>query len=138
MPETNDVSTIKDNVQALYEMGKISSPTLNAASKFCQRSNIGEYACQVQTRFGWCCDLCLEDELLTLYAKGVHTINSCCGHGNDALRAILVIGEESCMMMRDMGYEFLQDFGHGTTMWRPKSNTISDVVIAKLNAEVEG
>lgn len=138
MLKTNDVSTIKDNVQALYEMGKISSPTLNAASKFCQRSNIGEYACQVQTRFGWCCDLCLEDELLTLYAKGVHTINSCCGHGNDALRAILVIGEESCMMMRDMGYEFLQDLGHGTTMWRPKSNTISDVVIAKMDAEVEG
>ena len=71
----------------------------------CQDSKIGEYKCCVETRYGWCCDMCLENELLWLYRNGVHTVNSCCGHGNIDLASILVIGENSIAMMNELGYE---------------------------------
>ena len=39
-----------------------------------------------------------------LYSHGIHTINSCCGHGNRGLSSILVIGEESKKNMEELGY----------------------------------
>lgn len=71
----------------------------------CKHSKIGDYKCAVKTRLGWCCDVCLENELLYLSQKGVHTINSCCGHGDKHLASILVAGENSKQLMNDLGYE---------------------------------
>ena len=86
---------LEENITALFESGKISSLDLENAKKFCSSSKIGEYKCCVRTRYGFCCDLCLEDELLSLKSKGVNTINSCCGHGDLALASILTAGENS-------------------------------------------
>ena len=70
---------MNENIQALFEMGKIESPTEELAKAFCRTSKIGEYRCAVTTRFGFFCDLCLEDELLYLKSVGVHTVASSCG-----------------------------------------------------------
>lgn len=113
-----------ENVQALFEMGKINEPTDEAALLFCKKSNIGKYLCSVQTRYGWCCDLCLEEELMELYSKGVHTVNSCCGHGAEELASILVVGENSKEKMFELGYMFLREIGSRITMWKPKSKMI--------------
>lgn len=48
--------------------------------------------------------MCLENELMWLYSRGVHTINSCCGHGNRRLSFILVIGDSSKEKMESLGY----------------------------------
>ena len=77
------------------------------AKVFCRDSKIGKYSCAVTTRFGFCCDLCLEEELLYLKSVGVHTVASCCGHGNVELASILTVGENSREKMKEMGYEFL-------------------------------
>lgn len=116
-----------ENVQALFEMGKISEPSISAAKEYCKNSKIGDYACLVQTRLGWSCDLCLEKELLELWSQGVHTINSCCGHGNNGLKTILVIGDNSREKMESLDYEFLESKGNNVTMWRAKSETISEI-----------
>lgn len=70
----------------------------------CKNSRVGDYKCAVKTRLGWCCDVCLENELLWLNSQGVHTINSCCGHGNKQLASILVAGENSKQFMGEHGY----------------------------------
>ena len=74
----------------------------------CKTSVIGNHKCSVQTRYGWCCDVCLENELLWLYSQGIHTINSCCGHGEKGLASILVVGEESKNRMNEMGYSLAE------------------------------
>lgn len=70
----------------------------------CEQSKVGDYKCAVKTRLGWCCDVCLENELLWLNSQGVHTINSCCGHGKKQLASILVVGENSRHLMDELGY----------------------------------
>lgn len=116
----------EENAKVLFEMGKIPEPSIDAAKVFCKKSKIGCYNCFVQTRFGWCCDVCLEDELLFLYSQGVHTINSCCGHGNNELKTIVVIGENSREKMKTLGYELLEELENRATVWKAKSKTISD------------
>ena len=116
----------EENVKVLFEMGKISEPSLEAAKVFCKNSKIGCYNCLVQTRFGWCCDACLEEEMLWLYSQGVHTINSCCGHGNNELKTVVVIGENSREKMKTLGYELLEELENRVTLWRAKSKAISD------------
>lgn len=98
------VDEINENISILHETGKIKKPNVEEAIQFCNTSNIGEYKCSVKTRYGWCCDLCLEAELLTLNNYGIHTVNSCCGHGNPLLSNIMVIGENSIESMDKMGY----------------------------------
>lgn len=116
----------EENVKVLFEMGKISEPSFLAAKLFCRKSMVGCHNCSVQTRFGWCCDVCLEDELLWLCSQGVHTINSCCGHGNNEMKTIVVIGENSREKMNVLGYELLEERESRVTIWRAKSKTISD------------
>ena len=83
----------KENDQLIQELGIE-----------CEKTKMGSHKCSVETRYGWCCDLCLENELMWLYSHGVHTINSCCGHGNAELASILVVGPESIEKMDAMGY----------------------------------
>lgn len=111
------------NIQTLFEMGKIKSPTEELATAFCRTSKIGEYRCAVTTQFGFFCDLCLEDELLYLKSVGVHTIASCCGHGNPELASILTVGENSRAAMQNMGYELISDL-YGRDNWKPKTTLL--------------
>lgn len=92
---------MNENIQALFDMGKIESPTEELAKAFCRNSKIGKYKCAVTTRFGFFCDLCLEEELLYLKSVGVHTVASCCGHGNPELASILTVGENSREALKD-------------------------------------
>lgn len=112
---------LEENITALFESGKISSLYLENAKKFCSSSKIGEYKCCVRTRYGFCCDLCLEDELLSLKSKGVNTINSCCGHGDLALASILTAGENSKNKMLSLGYTHVKDISERISQWKPKS-----------------
>lgn len=111
---------MNENAQALFEMGKIKAPTEELARAFCQTSKIGEHRCAIITRFGFCCDLCLEDELLYLKSIGVHTVASCCGHGNPELASILTAGENSREAMQNMSYDLIENL-YGRDNWRPKS-----------------
>ena len=100
-----DVSMVtKENRQILKDMG-IACPT-----------RIGAHKCSVQTRFGWCCDVCLEAELLWLKNEGIHTINSCCGHGKKHLASILVVGDNSIQKMIDLGYTKTKEQVNDTRM----------------------
>lgn len=114
---------MNENIQALFEMGKIESPTEELGKAFCRTSKMGEYRCAVTTRCGFFCDLCLEDELLYLNSVGVHTVASCCGHGNSECASILTLGENSRETMQNMGYELIGVlYGHDN--WRPKSTLL--------------
>ena len=114
---------MNENIQVLFEMGKIKAPTEELARSFCKTSKMGEYKCAVTTRFGFFCDLCLEDELLYLKSVGVHTVASCCGLGNPECASILTIGENSSEVMQNMGYELIGDL-YGRDNWRPKSTLL--------------
>ena len=76
----------------------------------CKDSRIGTHLCNVKTRYGWCCDVCLEPELLYLKSVCVHTVNSCCGHGNKKLASILVAGKSSAEKMKTMGYQIGENY----------------------------
>lgn len=114
---------MNENIQALFEMGKIEAPVEKLAREFCRASKMGEFKCAVTTRFGFFCDLCLEDELLHLKSVGVHTVASCCGHGNPELASILTVGKNSREAMQNMGYELIGDL-YGRDNWRPKSTLL--------------
>lgn len=125
--EITQQENIRESIIALKEAGKIPKANIDEARKYCKTVKIGTHECCVKTRLNFSCDLCLENELLSLQSKGVHTANSCCGHGNPALASILVVGEESEKKMRELGYEFLGDVGYRHTNWRPKALFIYDV-----------
>ena len=111
---------MNENIQVLFEMGKIEKPDDRLAMEFCKTSKMGEYKCAVKNRFGFFCDLCIEDEILHLRSLGIHTVASCCGHGEKELASILTVGENSKAIMMDMGYKLL-DCLYGGENWEPKS-----------------
>jgi hypothetical protein len=117
---------MNENIIALYESGKIGSIDKQTADKFCSMSRIGEYKCLVKTRYGFCCDLCLEDEILLLRSKGIHTVGCCCGHGNEELSYIQTVSENSKKMMEDMGYKQTNIKPVKGDAWFPKSNLLYD------------
>ncbi len=116
-----------ENILALYENGSISALSVEDAIDFCRNCKIGSYKCSVKTMYGWCCDICLEEELLYLKSLGVATVNSCCGHGDALLASILTVGDESAEKMRDTGYfpadsvERRTAYGKPIHSWKPKS-----------------
>lgn len=97
------INPILPDFSAFAEENKL---VVNEMGIICNNSRVGEHKCSVKTRFGWCCDVCLENELMWLYNNGVHTINSCCGHGEMKLASILVVGDESKAKMGFYGYSF--------------------------------
>ncbi len=88
----------------LHEWAKENEAVLNEMGLECKSSKVGMHQCSVKTRYGWCCDVCLENELMWLYSHGIHTINSCCGHGDRRLSSILVVGDSSKKKMESLGY----------------------------------
>lgn len=115
---------MNENIIALYESGKIRSIDKQIAEEFCRMSCIGEYQCLVKTRYGFCCDLCLEDEILLLRSKGIHTVGCCCGHGNKELSYIQTVSENSKKMMEDMGYKQTNIKPVKGDAWFPKSKLL--------------
>lgn len=115
---------MNENIIALYESKKIGSPDKQTAEEFCRMSHIGEYQCSVKTRYGFCCDLCLEDEILFLRSKGIHTVGCCCGHGDRALSYIQTVSENSKKMMEGMGYKPTNIKPVQGDAWSPKSNLL--------------
>lgn len=128
------MKTIKTNnggadIQELYDNNKIDSPTIELALTYCRQSNIGEYKCCVKTDLGWCCDLCLKNELLYLNNHGINTINSCCGHGQTEAAFILTTGDFSKKKMEELGYTKHKHQNGCTkdTCWYPKTKFIYTV-----------
>lgn len=119
-----EISDMTENIVALFEEGKIKSPTLSDALAFCKGSLTGEYKCSVKTRYGWCCDICMEVELLSLRHNGVITVGSCCGHGKIELATIATAGENSKKIMESLGYKRLGDVSDRIVMWQAKSNFV--------------
>ena len=125
------MKTIKRNdgcscIYELYNNSKIDFPTIESAFSYCEQSNIGEYKCCVKTDLGWCCDLCLKDELLYLNSCGINTINSCCGHGQAEAAFILTTGNTSKKKMEEIGYtkHKRQNRCPEDTCWYPKTKFI--------------
>ena len=88
----------------------------------CCASTIGDYKCSVQTKRGFCCDICLEKEIDDLWDNGVRTVGSCCGHGV-APPFIQVLDDESVQKMHELGYVQLpvDKHGNGKNCFSPKS-----------------
>lgn len=87
----------------------------------CSKSSIGNHICNVQTRYGFCCDRCLETELMKLNNEGIKTIGSCCGHG--VLNGFIQVSPDSLEAMKEKGYEQLpiDKNGNGEWCFKPKS-----------------
>lgn len=65
-------------------------------------------------------DKCMVDEIRYLRAKGIRTLNCCCGHGGKVEPFIIVNEGDECRML-DMGYERRVN-EHGVTYFMPKSS----------------
>ncbi len=107
----------------LYEWAKENEAVLIEMGIDCKSSEVGTHKCSVKTRYGWSCDVCLENELMWLKSRGVHTINSCCGHGNRRLSSILVVGDNSKMKMEALGYALaeIQNSDPNMASYTPKT-----------------
>lgn len=64
-------------------------------------------------------DKCMVDEIRYLRAKGIRTLNCCCGHGEKVEPFIIVNEGDECRML-NMGYERRVN-KHGVTYFTPKS-----------------
>lgn len=64
-------------------------------------------------------DKCMVDEIRYLRAKGIRTLNCCCGHGGKVEPFIIVNEGDECRML-NMGYERRVN-KHGITYFTPKS-----------------
>lgn len=73
----------------------------------CQNVPMGSYANQVALRPPWSdqlagIDLCIADEILALWAAGVRTIESCCGHNQ--VKGYIAVPPEYEWLMEALGY----------------------------------
>lgn len=50
-----------------------------------------------------CIDPCIVDEIAFLWEQGVHTYNSCCGHGK--ILADVIVDNRSSNIMEKLGYQ---------------------------------
>lgn len=70
-----------------------------------------------------CLDHCIVPELRALWDKGVETLCSCCGHGQDE-KAFIRVRAESAPIMDALGYERYEphecDFYPGAPAYRAK------------------
>lgn len=88
--------------------------------------NLGTYRCQEAAFTCDSCghtvfvDKCMVEEIRYLRAKGIRTLNCCCGHDGKAEPFIIVNEGDECRML-NMGYERHVN-EHGVTYFTPKSS----------------
>lgn len=103
---TLQIASVEENKKCLVEMGLCKE---GDELKYCKSSKCGDYKCAVKTRVeNIFCDLCLEEELLSLWYLGIHPTASCCGHGDASIASIVVETENSVQKMKELGYEKLE------------------------------
>ncbi|HIR90670.1 MAG TPA: hypothetical protein IAC01_02660 [Candidatus Limicola stercorigallinarum] len=73
-------------------------------------------------------DKCMVDEIRYLRAKGIRTLNCCCGHGGKA-EPFIIVNEDDERRMLNMGYERLVN-EFGSTYFIPKSSCPPKVLAA--------
>ncbi len=107
----------------------------------CRRSNNQEYLCDIETPHGYCCDTCIQAELHDLWAQGIKTVGSCCGHGGKYPAYIQVLNQGAHPMryieqMLALGYEQIppDKYGNGQACFVPKSKFI-EFTGAKMDGE---
>lgn len=118
------VGSVDDNKKAMVEMGLCKN---GEQKNFCVSSTCGNYKCAVQTRVdNIFCDLCLEEELLSLWYLGVHPVASCCGHGDKNIASIIVESENSVQKMKELGYKKMEwEYeNERQAMFKPKTKMI--------------
>lgn len=71
---------------------------------YCERPACTTPVIDPEGRLIECADWCILPELARAWGRGVHTVCSCCGHGQDD-RAYIRVRAEDAQTMRDMGYE---------------------------------
>lgn len=78
----------------------------------CKNIDFGTYANTVKLTISWGggelvdIDKCLQEEILSLWALGIQTIESCCGHNKKL--GYIAVKPQSVFLMQNLGYE--QDF----------------------------
>ncbi len=65
-------------------------------------------------------DPCIVDEIKSLWAVGIHTGGSCCGHNNH--EGTIIVYEESIPKMHKLGYELSILYKNRPDMFKTKSN----------------
>ena len=95
----------------------------------CDRSFNQQYQCNIQTSHGYCCDTCLQSELHHLWAIGIITKGSCCGHGGKYQPFIQVLSDDHVKRMIEMGYEQIpvDKNGYGENAFKPKTRLIESI-----------
>lgn len=117
-------ASVEENKKCLVEIGLCKE---GEEKNFCNSSKCGLYKCSVSTRVkNIFCDLCLEEELLSLWYLGVHPVASCCGHGDKSMASIIVESENSVKKMKEFGYEKMEwEYeNERQAMFKPKTKMI--------------
>ena len=108
---------------AMQELREIQARLMPDSGGCCEP---GTYRCQEQAFTCDSCghtvfvDKCMVDEISYLRAKGIRTLNCCCGHGGKVEPFIIVNEGDECRML-DMGYERHVN-EYGATYFAPKSS----------------
>lgn len=93
----------------------------------CDYSMNQEYQCSIIMPWnGKCCDVCLENELYTLWDAGIVTVGSCCGHGGKYQQYIQVLSDDHVQKMHELGYEQIpvDRYGNGQRCFMPKTKLL--------------
>lgn len=95
----------------------INKPTIEK----CKESEIGSHDCNVLTPYGFCCDVCLYDEIVLLNELGITTRGSCCGHNR--LEPFIQVADDDVQKMKDLRYTLLEvdEYGNGINAFKPHS-----------------
>ena len=109
--------------KAMQELRELQARLMPDSGGCCEP---GTYRCQEQAFTCDSCghtvfvDKCMVDEIRYLRAKGIRTLNCCCGHGGKVEPFIIVNEGDECRML-DMGYERHVN-EYGATYFAPKSS----------------
>lgn len=117
--------------KAMQELREIQARLMPDSGGCCEP---GTYRCQEQAFTCDSCghtvfvDKCMVDEISYLRAKGIRTLNCCCGHGGKVEPFIIVNEGDECRML-DLGYERHVN-EYGVTYFTPKSACPPKVIAA--------
>lgn len=91
--------------------------------EYCERPACTTPVLDPEGRLLQCADWCILPELAMVWGRGIHTVCSCCGHGQDE-RGYIRVEARDAQTMREMGYEEFEPhpcpIHPGTTAFRAK------------------